>query len=183
VILASSSQTRAELLKKWAIPFAQKSAHFDEERIEAASPKEFVYKATVGKMEAALLAFGSDEALLCADTVVTADNKILRKAKEKEDARAILLSQSGNTVSIITCTYLRSPQHIFLDISSTDYRFRPFALGDLEHYLASDTWRGKAGACMVEGFCKKYIDSVRGYESCAMGLSVEKLLPFLKSTH
>jgi len=38
---------------------------------------------------------------------------------------------------------------------------------------------GKAGACMVEGFCKKYIVKSEGLESCAMGLSVEKILPFL----
>jgi len=35
---------------------------------------------------------------------------------------------------------------------------------------------------MVEGFCKKYIKSVQGYESTAMGLSVEKLLPWLKQS-
>ena len=39
---------------------------------------------------------------------------------------------------------------------------------------------GKAGAIMVEGFCKPYIKSVDGYESTAMGLCVEKLLPYLK---
>lgn len=49
----------------------------------------------------------------------------------------------------------------------------------LHHYLESDEWRGKAGACMVE-FCKSYIEKVVGLESTAMGLSVEKtFLPFL----
>jgi septum formation protein len=33
---------------------------------------------------------------------------------------------------------------------------------------------------MVEGFCKPYIKSVNGFESTAMGLSIEKLLPFLE---
>jgi len=32
---------------------------------------------------------------------------------------------------------------------------------------------------MVEGFCKPYIKKVKGYESCAMGLCVEKLLTYL----
>ncbi|MBD3806311.1 MAG: septum formation inhibitor Maf, partial [Sulfuricurvum sp.] len=39
---------------------------------------------------------------------------------------------------------------------------------------------GKAGACMVEGFCKPYIREVRGFESTAMGLSIEVLKPFLE---
>ena len=50
----------------------------------------------------------------------------------------------------------------------------------LEEYLNGSDWEGKAGACMVEGFCKDYIKEVRGYESTAMGLCVEKLLPFLE---
>ena len=66
-----------------------------------------------------------------------------------------------------------------LDISSTDYLFNDFNMDDLERYLDSGEWRGKAGACMVEGFCKPYIKEVKGIESCAMGLSVEVLKPFL----
>ena len=50
---------------------------------------------------------------------------------------------------------------------------------DLERYLESGLWQGKAGGCMVEGFCKKYIKSVDGYESTAMGLQVESLLPWI----
>ena len=65
-----------------------------------------------------------------------------------------------------------------LDISQTDYIFSDFDQDDLENYLDSGEWRGKAGACMVEGFCKDYIKEVRGYESTAMGLSVEVLKLF-----
>jgi len=66
-----------------------------------------------------------------------------------------------------------------VDISRTDYIFDDFDADDLEAYLESGEWRGKAGACMVEGFCKPYIKEVRGYESTAMGLSVEVLQRFL----
>ncbi len=66
-----------------------------------------------------------------------------------------------------------------IDISSTDYLFDPFDAQELEAYLASGEWQGKAGGCMVEGFCKPYIKEVKGHESCAMGLSVEVLLPWI----
>ncbi|MCK4442199.1 MAG: Maf family protein, partial [Sulfurovaceae bacterium] len=46
--------------------------------------------------------------------------------------------------------------------------------------LDSGLWDGKAGGCMVEGFCKKYIQKVEGYESTAMGLQVERLIGWLK---
>ena len=178
--LASSSVTRAQLLKNANIDFIQEGVDFDEDAIVADSPKNFVYQATLGKYNAALKKFGFDEMpLLCADTVVTAHNKILRKAKSKEDAREILMTQSGSVVSIVTCMIYKSKEIELLDISSTDYVFDTFNKDELESYLDSDDWRGKAGACMVEGFCKPYIKEVRGYESCAMGLSVEVLKSYI----
>jgi len=178
--LASSSETRAMLLKEVGIAFIQESVDFDEEGIVASSPKNFVYQATMGKYEANLKAFGFEEyALLVADTVVTSQNQILRKAKCVDDARNILMTQSGNITSIITCFIYHAKDKKIVDISQTDYLFDPFDQDDLENYLESGEWRGKAGACMVEGFCKPYIKEVRGYESTAMGLSVEVLKRFM----
>lgn len=117
--------------------------------------------------------------VLCADTVVTTNGEILRKAKDKEDARRILEKQSGNKVSIITCMIYKSCEYELIDLSSTEYLFLPFDAYELDAYLEGDEWMGKAGACMVEGFCKKYIKEVVGFESTAMGLCVEKLMPFL----
>ena len=178
--LASTSQTRASLLKEANIEFIQESVDFDEEQIIAHDAKNFVYQATFGKYKANLEAFGCEEyPLLVADTVVTSDNKILRKAKCADDARNILMTQSNRVTSIVTCLIYKTPSLEIIDISSTDYIFSKFDMDDLDAYLESGEWRGKAGACMVEGFCKKYIKEVRGYESCAMGLTIEVFKPFL----
>lgn len=178
--LASASTTRAELLKSAGIPFIQESVDFDEDSIIASSPKNFVYQATLGKYKVNLERFGcEDYPLLVADTVVTAHGKILRKAKDEADARSILEMQSGSDVAIITCMVYKTPRLELIDISSTHYYFDVFNPEEVERYLASGEWRGKAGACMVEGFCKFYIREVRGYESTAMGLSVEVLKPFV----
>jgi len=178
--LCSSSQTRALLLQKAGIDFIQESVDFDEESIVAGSPKNFVYQATLGKYEANLKTFGYEEyPLLVADTVVTSGGHILRKARCKDDARNILMTQSGNITSIITCMIYHSKKQKIIDISKTDYLFASFHPEDLETYLESGEWRGKAGACMVEGFCKSYIKEVKGYESTAMGLCVEVLQTFM----
>lgn len=180
VRLASSSLTRAELLRNAGIPFVQESVDFDEDSIRATSPKNFVYQATLGKYKVNLERFGcSDYPLLVADTVVTAHGKILRKAKNEADAREILAMQSGSEVAIITCMIYKTPRLELIDISSTHYFFDLFDPSDVERYLKSGDWQGKAGACMVEGFCKPYIREVRGFESTAMGLCVEELKPFL----
>jgi septum formation protein len=88
------------------------------------------------------------------------------------------MTQSGNITSIITCMIYHSKNKKIIDISQTDYIFDDFDQDDLDAYLASGEWRGKAGACMVEGFCKSYIKEVRGFESTAMGLCVEVLETF-----
>ena len=178
--LASLSQTRAMLLRDANIKFVQESVDFDEDSIVATSPKNFVYQATIGKYEANLKEFGFDDyPLLVSDTVVTSQGKILRKAKCVDEARNILMTQSGNITSIVTCMIYHSKEKKIVDISQTDYIFDNFNLDDLESYLESGEWRGKAGACMVEGFCKSYIKEVRGFESTAMGLNTDILKVFI----
>jgi septum formation protein len=179
--LASNSESRALLLRNFGIDFIQKSVDYDEEQITTSIAKDFVYTASKGKLEVALREFGLDMPLLCADTVIAAaDGSILRKAKDVEDARRILKIQSGSTISIISSVHFKTKKLLFTDVSATHYHFSPFEEDDLEAYLQSGLWQGKAGGCMVEGFCKKYIKSVEGYESTAMGLQVESLLPWLK---
>jgi len=178
--LASNSESRALLLKKFGIDFIQKSPVYDEDQITTTIAKDFVYTASKGKMEAAVKEFGLETPLLCADSVImAADGSILRKAKDVEDARRILNIQSGSTISIVSSLHYRTKALLLVDTSATHYHFSDFEEDDLETYLASGLWRGKAGGCMVEGFCKKYIKSVDGYESTAMGLQVEVLLPWL----
>jgi len=180
ICLCSSSESRALLLNNFGIDFVQKSPDYDEEQISTTIAKDFVYTASKGKLEAAIAEFGLEVPLLCADTVIAAeDGTILRKPKSLEDARRILNIQSGSRISIISSAHYKSKTLAFSDISATHYHFSDFEEEDLEAYLQSGLWQGKAGGCMVEGFCKKYIDSVDGYESTAMGLQVECLLPWI----
>ncbi len=179
--LGSNSQTRALLLKQHGIEFIQDGGEFDEDSITIKEPKEFVKVATKGKFEELYKKFGCQEMpLLVADTVVTSNGELLRKAKDKEDARRMLQLQSNNEVSIITCMIFKSTETEIFDISTTTYHFKKFDKDDMENYIQSEQCMGKAGAIMVEGFCKPYIKCVDGYESTAMGLCVEKLLPYIK---
>ncbi len=178
--LGSNSQTRAKMLTDAKIEFIQTGSNFDEEQISSSDPKDFVYTATMGKYLDCLETYGIDIPLLVADTVVTANNQILRKATDIEDAKRILDIQSDNKVSIITCMIFKSKDDELIDISQTDYIFEKFDEDDLAEYLSGNEWKGKAGACMVEGFCKKYIKEVIGLESTAMGLTIEKILPYIK---
>lgn len=177
--LCSASKSRALLLKEVGLSFIQESCDYDEEQIRVDTPEEFVIKATQGKFEECLKRYGDESVLIAADTVVTANGKILRKAKDEEDAKRILNEQSGNSTKIVTYMIIGYKGKRVESMDVTEYLFSPFREEEIEAYLQSGEWRGKAGACMVEGFCKSYIKEVNGYESTAMGLCVEKVLEIL----
>ena len=178
--LCSMSPTRAKILDDFNIEYIQSPTDFNEELVKISNPKSFVYNVVKGKLDSALKLYNLDLPILVADTVVSANGKILRKAEDKADAKEILLEQSGNKISIITAAILKSEKLEFIDISATHYIFNTFDKADLEEYLDSNLWQGKAGACMVEGFCKKYIKEVIGLQSTAMGLQIEKIIPWLE---
>ncbi|WP_421715895.1 septum formation inhibitor Maf [Arcobacter arenosus] len=178
--LGSNSPTRALILKNFEIDFIQNGGDFDEDSITTNHPKSFVYEATVGKYKELIEKYGcEDMPLLVADSVVTSRGELLRKAKDENDARRMLELQSGSETSVITCMIFKSQKKEIIDISITTYEFEKFDKNHIEEYIKSGECFGKAGAIMVEGFCKPYIKKVKGYESTAMGLCVEKLKPFL----
>ncbi len=179
--LCSSSITRAKLLDSFNLEYIQSPIDFNEESINQTNAKSFVYNVVLGKFNSALNSYNLDIPILVADTVISTNRgEMLRKAKNIDEARDILLKQSGAKISIITATILKSLELEFVDISATWFTFSKFDKDDLNSYLSSLEWQGKAGACMVEGFCKKYIKKVDGLESNAMGLPVEKILPWIK---
>jgi len=178
--LGSNSQTRADILNNFKINFIQNGGSFDEDAITTTNPKSFVYEATKGKYEELYSKYGvEDMPLLVADSVVTSQGQLLRKAKDKNDARRMLELQSGSETSVLSCMIYKSKDKELIDISITTYLFDTFKQEDMDEYIRSGECMGKAGAIMVEGFCKPYIKKVTGYESTAMGLCIEKLIPFI----
>lgn len=178
--LGSNSPTRALILKNFKIDFIQNGGNFDEDTILTTNPKSFCYEATKGKFDELYKKYGVEEMpLLVSDSVVTSKGELLRKAKDEADAKRMLELQSGSETSVITCMIYKSKKKECIDISITTYLFDKFDEKHMEEYIKSGECFGKAGAIMVEGFCKPYIKSVKGYESTAMGLCAEKLLQFI----
>ncbi len=179
--LCSASSTRMAILEKAGIDFVPSPIDFDEEAIVSTSAASLAYFASKGKMELAKSIFGVNTQLLTADTVIEGPNgAVLGKAGNMKEAEESLRLLSGARISISTCVHLNCSRYLFVDLSSTHYSFAPFDEDDMRAFLESGEWEGKAGACMVEGFCKAYILEVDGLESTAMGLQIEKILPWLE---
>lgn len=106
-------------------------------------------------------------------------NLLLRKAKTPTQARIMLELQSGNPISIITAFAYQSHKGFFCNVDCAEFLLDEFCQDDIEQYVKSSLWQGSAGCIKVEGFHKGYILSQKGLESCALGLSFERILPFL----
>lgn len=180
IILASSSVTRAKVLRDHGVKFEQVSFNYDESGIDKNLPPHiYVQKIVAAKKEQFLKANENVKNVVFADSVVVCDGKILGKAKDKQEALKMLQMQSGSTARIVTAMIFLGEKFELFNVSFAEYKFAKFDEADLQNYLSGDLWQGKAGAMTIENFNKKYILSQNGETSTAMGLNVKILKAFL----
>lgn len=180
IILASSSVTRAKILEENGLNFKQISFEFDESGIsKKLPPASYVLKIVQSKKEQFLKSHPNLKNILLADSAVVCGNEILGKAKDAKDAIRMLNLQSESVTKIITAMIFLGENFELINVSVAAYEFSKFDEKELEAYIKSNEWQGKAGAMMIEGFNKKYILKQTGNESTARGLNYEQLKAFL----
>ena len=180
IILASSSVTRAKVLRDHGVKFEQVFFDYDESGVDRNLPPHvYVQKIVAAKKEQFLKANDGVKNVVFADSVVVCDGKILGKAKDEQEALKMLQMQSGNTARIVTAMIFLGQKFELFNVSFAEYKFAKFDEADLQNYLSGDLWQGKAGAMTIENFNKKYILSQNGETSTAMGLNVKILKAFL----
>lgn len=180
IILASSSPTRAQILRDFDISFRQISFCFDESKIpNDCAPHVYVQRVVKEKKEQFLSANANLKNFLIADSCVACAGQILGKAQDEAHAREMLNLQSDNTASVFSAFCFVGENFEILNVSEARYKFAKFNQNKLEEYLKSGLWQGKAGAMTIEGFNKNFIIFQSGNESTAMGLNIEQLKAFL----
>ena len=180
IILASSSVTRAKVLRDHGVKFEQVFFDYNEGGVDKNLPPHiYVQKIVAAKKEQFLKANENVKNVVFADSVVVCGGKILGKAKDEKEALKMLKMQSGNTARIVTAMIFLGEKFELFNVSFAEYKFAKFDEADLQNYLSSDLWQGKAGAMTIENFNKKYILSQNGETSTAMGLNVKILKAFL----
>ena len=180
IILASSSVTRAKVLRDHGVKFEQVFFDYDEGGVDKNLPPHvYVQKIVAAKKEQFLKANENAKNVVFADSVVVCGDKILGKAKDEQEALKMLQMQSGNVARIVTAMIFLGEKFELINVSFAEYKFAKFDEADLHNYLSGDLWQGKAGAMTIENFNKKYILSQNGETSTAMGLNVKILKAFL----
>jgi septum formation protein len=175
LILASASPRRRELLARAGVPFAVVAADVDEDVLPGERP--LTYGARVARAKAqAVAALHPDALVLAADTVVTLDGAVHGKAATPAEARAMLDTLAGRThlVATAVCLWRRVD---FVVTTEVDMR-RPSA-AELDAYVRSEEWRGKAGAYAIQGIGAALVRGIRGSYTNVVGLPLCEVLEAL----
>jgi septum formation protein len=185
-ILASGSPRRLGLINQAGIePDALRPADIDETPIKGELPRACANRLARLKAEAALSLVSVDEELkgayiLAADTVVAVGRRILPKAELLDEASQCLRLLSGRNHRVYTGVCLVTPKESFRQrLVETRVRFRRLSEQDMEAYLASGEWRGKAGGYAAQGIAGTFIVKVVGSYSNIVGLPLYETVSML----
>ena len=177
LVLASGSPRRLALLNQAGIePEALRPADLDETPVRGELPRACANRLARAKADAALAMVRLDDELkgayiLSADTVVAVGRRILPKAELLDEAAQCLRLLSGRNHRVHSAVCLVTPKEAFRQrLVETRVRFKRLSDEDIEGYLASGEWRGKAGGYAAQGIAGSFIVKIVGSYSNVVGL-------------
>ena len=181
LILASRSPRRRQLLTEAGYQFEVLPP---DELIEYAAdlrktPRELV--SDLAYQKAADVARRTDEGIVLAcDTVVEYRGQILGKPQDRDDARRMLQLLRGRAHHVYSglCLWRRPDNRTLVEVDVTKLKMDPRSDADLEQYLDTGQWQGKAGAFGYQDRLG-WIRIVTGSESNVVGLPMELLTKML----
>lgn len=181
LILASASPRRLQLLEQIGIkPDRVLPADIDETPLKRELPAPYVARIARGKAEK--IANANPEAfVLAADTTVACGRRILGKAESEGEARAFLELLSGRRHKVITGIVVMAPgNRKSLRTVTTTVHFRKLPAADIDAYIKSGEWKGKAGAYAIQGLGATFAKGINGSYTNVVGLSLHETLMMLR---
>lgn len=186
LILASGSPRRVDLLAQMRIePQRLLPTDIDETPKKAENPRSLAERLAREKAEAAFAVVRQDEDwkgswILAADTVVAVGRRVLPKAEYEADAYACLNLLSGRAHWVYTGVAVIAPSgHNRHRIVETKVRFKRLSASDMEAYVASGEWRGKAGGYAIQGIAGAFVQKLTGSYSNVVGLPLQETMLLL----
>jgi septum formation protein len=186
LVLASGSPRRLALINQASIePDALRPVDIDETPKRGELPRACATRLARSKAEAALALLRLDDELkgsfvVAADTVVAVGRRILPKAELLDEAAQCLRLLSGRNHRVHTAVCLVTPKETFRQRHvETRVRFKRLSDEDIEAYLASGEWRGKAGGYAAQGIAGTFIVKIVGSYSGIVGLPLYETVSML----
>lgn len=186
LVLASASPRRLMLLSQVGVePDALRPSSIDESPKRGEMPRSLVSRLARSKAEAARDLIADDKELaeayvLAADTVVTHGRNIFGKPKDVEEALAMLTRLSGRSHRVLTGICLITPDdRVRQKIIDTRVRFKRLSKEEIQSYLASREWRGKAGGYAIQGLAGCFVQKIVGSYTNVVGLPLTEVASML----
>jgi septum formation protein len=116
-----------------------------------------------------------------ADTVVSCGRRLLPKAESVDEARACLTLLSGRAHVVTTGVAVRSSATTRVRVATARVRFARLSDDDIDAYIASEEWRGKAGGYAIQGRAARFAISINGSYTGIVGLPLYETAGLLRA--
>ena len=171
LVLGSASPRRRELLAQLGLtPDEVRAPDIDETPHKGESPRAYV--ARMAREKALALPAGPDEVILSADTTVAVGRRILGKPEDAGEAAEFLWALSGRRHHVLTAVAVRRAGRLWERLVDTEVKVKALSDAEINAYLASGEWRGKAGAYAIQGRFGAMIPWLKGSFTGVVGLPV-----------
>jgi septum formation protein len=186
LVLASGSPRRLQLLQQAGIePDHVSPVDIDETPQKAEAPRSLAKrlakeKAALAARSPAATTEAGNSFVLAADTVVALGRRILPKAEMLDEAAMCLRLLSGRSHRVYTGISLITPKGTVRNrLVETRVRFKRLSREEIEAYLASGEWRGKAGGYAIQGLAGTFVVKLVGSYTNVMGLPLYETVAML----
>lgn len=178
LILGSASPRRKELLAQLGIvPDAVLPPDIDEDPRKGELPRP--YCARMAAEKAAAVQAGDDDVVLCADTTVALGRRILGKPANAGEAAQFLTLLGGRRHEVITAVAVRRGARMWTREVISTVKFKRLSDVELNGYLASGEWQGKAGGYAIQGRAGAFVPWMQGSFTGVVGLPVAETAALL----
>ena len=180
LILGSASPRRKELLAQLGIvPDAITPPDIDEDPKKGELP--LPYCTRIARQKVLAVAAAPEDLVLCADTTVALGRRILGKPADAGQAAAFLTALGGRRHQVITAVALRLGDKVWERQSVSAVKMKRLSDAELNAYLASGEWQGKAGAYAIQGPAGAFIPWISGSYQAIMGLPLPETAQLLQA--
>ncbi|MFZ9683930.1 MAG: Maf family protein [Gemmobacter sp.] len=180
LILASASPRRRELLGQIGVnPDLVAGADIDETPRKDELPRPYCLR--MAREKAAAAAGGPDDLILAADTTVALGRRILGKPADAAEAAAFLVALGGRRHRVITALALRRGDRLWTREVVSSVRMKRLSDIELNAYLESGEWSGKAGGYAIQGLAAAFVTWIEGSHSAIVGLPLAETAALLQS--
>ncbi|MCE6951671.1 Maf family protein [Cereibacter sphaeroides] len=178
LILGSASPRRRELLAQLGLtPDAILPPDIDEDPQRGELPRP--YCARLAAEKAAAVEAGPDDVVLCADTTVALGRRILGKPADAGEAARFLVALGGRRHQVITAVAVRRGDRIWQCEVVSQVKMKRLSDVELNAYLASGEWHGKAGGYAIQGLASAFIPWISGSFTGIVGLPLAETAALL----